>query len=326
MSRILMFLVLLGASVTMTRSEPVLRARAQGNSRIVAAPVALDPAGGRTRVGPLRFVQGWELRSADPRFGGISGLALHGQGFLGVSDNGTAMWFDGRSASAGPRALRLLPLPVGPGTSTRKSDRDSEALVRGSDGRVWIAYENSNSIWRYTPDLRAAQAHRAPPEMRRWTANSGAEAMVRLPDGRFLVFSEGAGSVARSSDVLLFDRDPTDARARGSRMSYRLPRGFSVTDAALLGDGQVVTLHRSFSMTDGVAASVGVVDLSAFVQGAVLSPRILATLRPPMTVDNMEALVVERRGARTYLWIASDDNFTMLQRTLLMQFELVKGG
>lgn len=322
MSRVLMFLILLGTSVTMTRSEPVLRARAEGTSRIVATPVALDPQGGRTSVGALRYVKGWELRSADPRFGGISALALTRSGFVAVSDSGTVMWFDGRNRA--PGALRLLPLPAGPGTSARKADRDSEALATSPEGRKWIAYEGSNSIWRYSPDFRRAEANRAPPEMRRWTRNSGAEAMVRLGDGRFLIFSEGAGSVARSSDVLLFDRDPTDPSARAARMSFRLPSGFSVTDAALLGDGRVMTLHRSFSITDGVAASIGVTDLATFVPGAVPSPRILATLRPPMTVDNMEALAVERRGPRNYLWLASDDNFSTLQRTLLMQFELVE--
>lgn len=320
MSRFIMFLVLLGTSVTMTRSEPVLRARAEGTSRIVAVPVVLDPRGGRDRVGALRFVAGWELRSRDPRFGGISAIALARGGFVAISDSGTAMWFDGRAGK--PGKLRLLPLPAGPGTSARKADRDSEALATGPDGRMWIAYEGHNGIWRYAPDLRRAQAHRAPPEMRRWTPNSGAEAMVRLDDGRFLIFSEGAGSVARSSDVLLFDRDPTHPAARAVRMSYRLPRGFSVTDAALLGQGRVVTLHRSLSIAGGLVASVGVIDLAAFVPRAVLSPRIIATLRPPLTVDNMEAMAVERRGARTYLWIASDDNFSTLQRTLLMQFEL----
>ncbi len=322
MSRLLMFLILLGTSVTMTRSEPVLRARAEAVSRIVAIPVALDPGSGRTRIGPLRYVTGFELRSADPRFGGISAMVLSRSGFTAISDNGTVMWFDGRYRR--PSTLRLLPLPAGPGVPTRKSDRDSEALVAGSDGRTWVAYENSNSIWRYDRDFQHAQSHRAPPEMRRWAANTGAEAMVRLNDGRFLIFSEGKGSVAGSRDVLLFDRDPTDPSARADRMNYRLPPGFSVTDAALLGDRRIVTLHRSFSVADGIAASIGVIDLAALVPDAVVSPRILATLRPPTTVDNMEALAIERRGKRTYLWIASDDNFSTLQRTLLMQFELVE--
>ena len=55
-----------------------------------------------------------------------------------------------------------------------------------------------------------------------------------------------------------------------------------------------------------------------------ITPRIVATLRPPLNVDNMEALAVERSGGRTRIWIASHDNFSALQRTLLLQFELVE--
>jgi hypothetical protein len=36
----------------------------------------------------------------------------------------------------------------------------------------------------------------------------------------------------------------------------------------------------------------------------------------------MEALAVHREGSRTILTIMSDDNFSSLQRTLLLEFEL----
>lgn len=327
MPRLIFLLLLCGTSFGMTRSEPAIRARSESLSRIVATPIALDPESGRTVVGPLRFVSGFALSSADPRFGGISALGLTRDGFVALSDTGTIMWLDGRDPSSNarrPRALRLLPLPAGPGDSARKSDRDSEAMAFDRMGRAWIAYERHNSVWRYAPGFRRAEVNRAPPEMRRWRKNSGSEGMVRLDDGRFLVFSEGRGSVPRSSDLLLFDRDPTDPRSRAARLSYRLPRGFSVTDAALLGDGRIMTLHRSASITDGLVASVGIVDLAVFTPGAVVEPRIVATLRPPLNVDNMEALAIDRGVGRTRIWIASDDNYSVLQRTLLLQFELVE--
>lgn len=319
-SRLFLFLLLLGTSLGMTRSEPLGQARSESVSRVAALPVVLDPEGGRRSVGALRFIEGWELRSADSRFGGISAMGLTPDGFVALSDSGTVMWLAGRNRR--PERLRLLPLPAGPGDGTQKADRDGEALARDAAGHIWVAYEQHNSVWRYAPDFRHSEANRAPPEMRRWRPNSGAEAMVRLDDGRFLIFSEGPGSVPRSSDVLLFDRDPTDPAARAARLSYRLPEGFAVTDAALLGDGRLLTLHRSASVMHGMAASLGVVDVPQVKAGAVLTPRMLATLRPPLTVDNMEALAVERRGAATRIWIASDDNFNTVQRTLLMQFEL----
>lgn len=313
------FLILLfGTGIGMTRSEPIMQARSESVSRIVARPLT-DEARPGQRIGDLRFVSGYALTSADPRFGGISAMARTSDGFLALSDSGTVMTLSG--ANGRLSALRLRPLPNGPGDPATKSDRDSEALTRDPQGRVWAAFERHNSVWRYAPGFGPAQANRAPPEMRRWRANSGAEAMVRLEDGRFLLFSEGAGRVPRSSDVLLFDRDPTHPRARAARLSYRLPEGFSVTDAALLGDGRLATLHRRVSLSTGFVASLGVASLAAFRPGAVVEPRIAATLSPPFPVDNMEALAVDRREGATRLWIASDDNFSALQRTLLLHFE-----
>ena len=322
MPRFLFLLILLGTSIGMTRSEPVARARSPSASRIVATPIALDPDGRRTVAGGLRYLSGYALSSADPRFGGISALGLAPGGFVALSDGGTVLRLAGRRSVA----LRLLPLPAGPGDGASKTDRDTEAMVvgNGTRGPIWVAYERHNSVWRYAPGFARADANRAPSEMADWGANSGAEAMVRVDDGRFVLWAEGGGGAPRSSDVLVFDRDPTDARARAMRLGYRLPAGFAVTDAALLGDGRVMTLHRSFSVTDGVAASIGIADLAAFRAGATVAPRIIATLRPPLNIDNMEALAVERSAGRTRIWIASDDNFSALQRTLLLQFELVE--
>ena len=52
-------------------------------------------------------------------------------------------------------------------------------------------------------------------------------------------------------------------------------------------------------------------------------PEEIARLAPPLTVDNMEALAIRREGGRTFIYLASDDNFSPLQRTLLMKFELM---
>ena len=107
------------------------------------------------------------------------------------------------------------------------------------------------------------------------------------------------------------------------------PRGYSVTDAAELPDHRVVVLMRRFSaaaglssLTPGFSAAVALFDPGEIQAGATIRLDVLAMLAPPLTVDNMEALAVERRGTRTLLWIASDDNFFVAQRTLLLCFAL----
>jgi hypothetical protein len=56
--------------------------------------------------------------------------------------------------------------------------------------------------------------------------------------------------------------------------------------------------------------------------GELLQGEEIASFAPPVTTDNYEALSVTREGRRTIVWIASDDNFIDLERTLLMKFAL----
>jgi hypothetical protein len=41
-------------------------------------------------------------------------------------------------------------------------------------------------------------------------------------------------------------------------------------------------------------------------------------------VDNMEGIAVHQSGSATVLTLVSDDNFSAIQRTLLLQFTLVE--
>ena len=59
-------------------------------------------------------------------------------------------------------------------------------------------------------------------------------------------------------------------------------------------------------------------------EGARLDGKVLANLAfQDANIDNMEGLAV-RRGPKgeTLLYMISDNNFSMLQRTLLLMFEL----
>ena len=54
-------------------------------------------------------------------------------------------------------------------------------------------------------------------------------------------------------------------------------------------------------------------------------PEILADLAPPRTLDNFEGIAAHRAAdGTTRITLLSDDNFNVLQRTLIVQFELVE--
>jgi hypothetical protein len=317
----LLIAFILLATVTAVPPDPPPPGPERGTISIRAVPLdASDPA--RRRVGALDFLGGWAFTSSSPRFGAISAMHVAGGEVIALSDAGALLRF-AVPRRAGSEAVQIVPLPRGPGTPTRKSNRDTESLQ--VDG-TWIrvGFERHNMIWRYRRgDLREASAAR-PRLMRRWRSNAGPEAMVRLADGRFIVFSEGGSDGRRTSEAVLFEGDPADQATRSAMVRYQRVPGYRITDAALLPDGRLILLNRRYAFFEGISAVVTLANVSSLRAGGTIAGREIAVLRPPLTVDNLEAVSVTVENGRTIVWIASDDNFFPLQQTLLLKFALVE--
>jgi hypothetical protein len=270
------------------------------------------------RKGALLYLAGWSIESNDHRFGGLSAMHVEEGEVLAFSDAGWRIRFPL------PHGSRTVPgeiaaLRGGPGSEHAKADRDVESMaVHGP--LVWLALERRNLILRYDRHAWRGTGTQ-PPAMRRWRANRGAEAMLRLPDGRFMIFSEGSGGL---SDVLLFEGDPAVQGTRAVRMRYRPPKGFRITDAAMLPDGRILFLNRRMNLIQGAAAKLTAGPVPFARHGGLVEGEEIADLSRPTTVDNMEALSITREADRTIVWIASDDNYLPLQRTLLLKFALVE--
>lgn len=289
--------------------------------RFVATPVPLDEGDpSLRRVGELSYRHGWVLRSEMPRFGAISAMHVEDGQVIAVNDSGDALRFRW-PAAPGAQPVRIDALPIAYGSPATKRNRDSESLVVAGD-RLWVGFERNNLIARYRRADLGFDCFARPPAMRSWPRNSGPEAMVRLPDGRFIVFAEaGNGPV---SAVAMFAGDPSEDGMRAVTGTYRRPPGYRVTDAAVLPDGRLLILNRRVSWLGRPSAKLVIAGVPPSLAGAEIAGREIATLEAPLTVDNMEALSVAREGGRTIVRIASDDNFMGfgLQRTLLLEFEL----
>jgi hypothetical protein len=284
---------------------------------VTFTPLPLDEGDPeRTRLGQLHFLGAWRLTSNDPRFGGLSSLHVEGGEAMAFSDSGWLARFP-LPRRAGTIRGEVRGLADGPAAARRKSQRDIESLAVFGDW-VWLGFERRNEIWRYDRRTWRAESGAQPPQMRRWSANRGAEAMVRLPDGRFLVFAEGNG---RGGPALLFAGDPAVEGTPVFEMRFQPPEGYRTTDAAMLPDGRILVLNRRFRVLEGVSAKLTILQ-GRLAPGAVLHAREVADFHRPVTVDNMEGLSVTQEGGRTIVWLTSDDNYSPLQRTLLMKFAL----
>lgn len=292
------------------------------DTRVEAVPVSLDAGGPtRTRIGPLTLLGGWQLRGPDDAFGGFSAMAAAGNDLLLLNDAGGVVQLTlgdrGRVAN-----ISFTDLPGGPDGGWSRPSRDTESFTRDPDsGQMWVGFERSNMIWRYSPDLKRAEAQAAPIAMRGWSDNGGAEAMLRLASGHFLVLPESAYSDGKRNMALLFDRDPTDSAARVTRFLYKPLPGFRPTDAAQLADGRVLVLHRRFTLSEFFTAKLAVIDPAEIREGATVRAREIAHFAPPVVADNFEALAVTQQNGRQILWMASDDNFrSPFQRNLVLKF------
>jgi hypothetical protein len=253
----------------------------------------------------------WELDSPNIDFGGYSALlVLANRGLLRTfSDRGVMMTFAmpetaqaGHVSFAGMRERGHL----------SRFNPDIESATRDdASGTYWIGYEGRHAVIRYRAD-GTREAMREPPEWTGWPHNAGAEAMARLPDGRFLVLPEGNGG------GLLYPGDPTlDASA--IRFGLTLPQDFDVTDIAALPDGRVLVLLRRLSRAyPPFSAALAIADPAGLTEGGELVAEQVLDLDSLLPRENYEGLAVapQEDGSLT-VWIIADDNLASFQRTLL---------
>ena len=291
------------------------------SQNIALTPLLLDESNPKRRtVGALTFLGAWELRSDNGDFGGISALVAMKDGrFLGVSDAGALIGF-GMSGDVRADRPFIAALPGAFGKGVIFKDRDSEGIAYDAvSGRVWVSYEFKHAIRRFPASMSRVDGMIRPATMRGWPRNSGAETLVRLNDGRFLVFAEG-GPDDNIYPAIQFSGDPVETGTTQFPFRYRPSQGYRITDASQLPDGRLLLLERRIGFPEGFTAKLLILDHARITRDATVAGEVIAMLKPPLLVDNMEGLAITQEQGRTIVWLVSDNNFNAIQRTLLMKF------
>lgn len=291
-------------------------------SEIVVQPLALpSPAALAPHLGPFELEKAWQLRSRHRWFGGYSALFVLDTGKLvALSDGGFALHMTlPDPALAAPRPEKLFP-PMYKG----KARRDIEAATYDPEtSTLWLALENTNAIPRFTQrgGKFAINGVAVPLELSRWSGNAGPESFLRLEDGRFIALRESfTGHFEdRRHAALLFATDPVEDR-EAQRFSVAGPAGFSPTDAAQMPDGRVLILFRKlvWPVPARFAGRIAIADPAKIKPGQTWAVKEVAKLSSSLPVDNFEGLAVEPRAdGRITVWLVSDGNNSIFQRTLL---------
>jgi hypothetical protein len=312
----LLLCVLAGSSRRMD-VEPILAHAISIKAERLIAPM-IETAPG------LRYVDGWSLSSRDDDFGGLSSLMTANGKFIAMSDSGAIIRF---TIDAGGKisGASVNPLPRGCASDIDKRDRDSESIAHDpATGLFWIGFEWRNVICRSDPPLSKAERLVKPEVMKHWAKTGGPEAIVRLADGRFLIFAEFAKGSNALPELVIADRDPTAPDARFNRALYMAPEHhFSPTDAAQLPDGRLIVINRRFEPPVYFSARLSLLDpIPAKVSG-ILSGKTIAKFGRPGLTSNFEGVAISNEGGRTFVWLISDDNYMWIENTYLLKFELL---
>jgi hypothetical protein len=286
----------------------------------------------RTRFGALAFRSGLILTSSFRGFGGLSSLRLDTKGrqFISASDKGT--WFTGRivyrdkemTGLADVEAAPMLAADGKPVTAHRWFDTESIAL----DGSlVYVGIERVNRIMRFDFAKGYTRARgeevEVPPAVRKLPYNRGLEAMVVVPrdrplGGTLIAISERGLDAGRNLVAFLIG-GPSPGQFAIRRTDH-----FDISDACLLPSGDLLILERKFSLTGGVGIRIRRIALKTIAPGALVDGPTIFTADLGQEIDNFEGLdAFANDDGEIVVTLVSDDNFSLLQRTLLLQFTLV---
>ena len=116
----------------------------------------------------------------------------------------------------------------------------------------------------------------------------------------------------------------TEGPAKGI-FFVRRSDGFDITDGAFLPNGDLLLLERHFSMARGVAMRLRRIEAAALRAGATLEGTVMISADMSYQIDNMEGLDVwQNEDGDVMLSMVSDDNQSILQRNLYLEFRLVE--
>ena len=205
---------------------------------------------------------------------------------------------------------------------------DTESLAQGNDGLFYIGIERVEKIVRfdYRRDglMARGQPIAVPDDFKTFTFNKSLECRTAPPKGAPL-----AGSLIaiteRSLDAAGNHRSYVLDGAHVERFTVKRSDDFDVSDCTILPPADILLLERRYSPLRGVAIRIRKLHIADIKEGASIDGPALFFADLGYQIDNMEGIGVHRNArGETILTLVSDDNFSAIQRNLLLQFALVE--
>jgi hypothetical protein len=289
-----------------------------------------------TKFGALQYRSGLILTSSHRDFGGLSALRLDARGerFVALSDK--ANWFTGKIEYRGDVMTGLADVEVAPilGIDGKplaaRGWYDTESLA--IDGATaYVGLERVHQIVKFDFGrdgvLAKGETIPRPPGMGRLPNNGSLEALVFVRKEAFKA-SPLAGMLLAISERGLDASGNIQAWIIGGKapatFAVRRTDSYDISDATLLPSGDLLLLERKFSLFGGAGIRIRRIPMASVMPGAVIDGPSIFDADLGFEIDNFEGIDAHvTPDGDTVLTLISDNNFSMLQRTLLMQFTLL---
>lgn len=286
----------------------------------------------RRDFGKLEFLGGISYTSSSGLLGAVSAIRFREdrENFVAVLDTGH--WVTGRierdgqgrlSGLADVRTRSMIDRDGQDETVKGRMDAEGMALFQGE---VLVSFEVFHRIDAY-PDpgfmeARPARQLEFPFERREMRGNKGMETLAISPAAGPL----GATPVVVTERSLDRNGNVFAAVLDGPRkglFAVRRVDPWDITDGAFLPNGDLLLLERRFRLADGMGMRIRRIDGDTIRPGAVVDGEVLIDADLSQQIDNMEGLdVVAMAKDDIRVIVVSDDNHSILQRNLMLEFRL----
>ncbi|MEO0543527.1 MAG: esterase-like activity of phytase family protein [Pseudomonadota bacterium] len=300
---------------------------------ITARPISNFLIGSdQKEFGALTFIGGLEMVSRQSHFGAISGIEFKdGMAWL-VTDTG--FWINAkleRDEAGNPTAISAATFGEITGfDGTRYAEKwqvDAEGIAIDDDGQIVISFERDHRLSRYqwgNGQLAYVSEERPPVPLYELRQNRGFEGIAIAPAGFIhprAIVGIAEKSLDKAGNIMGFV-DPT-GRDDAYEFSLLRTENYDVTDISFLPTGDLLVLERRFNLVQGISMRLRRVSGSALTERATVDGEMLLEADMSHQIDNMEGLsITPINDDQVRLTLVSDDNKSLLQRNLLLEFSL----
>lgn len=288
----------------------------------------------QTVFGKLEFNGGIQMSSTNPLLGALSSIRFRPDKthFVAVMDTGH--WVEGaieRDAAgklSGLSDLTVTSMIDRQGRSERvKRFMDSEGVAL-REGQVIASYEGLHRVDVYPdPGFTHSRPLRTLPILiapGRLSSNGSLETVAVAPPssalaGGVVIVAEASTDKAGKLYAAVLDGP------RKGQFTVVRKEPFAVTDGAFLPDGDLLLLERRFSFATGIGMQIRRIAGDSIRPGAVVDGEVLLQADMSNQIDNMEGLdVIVQPNGDIHLIVISDDNHSILERNLMLEFKLLQ--